>query len=96
MKSRYYYLSEPNIGKQEIDLVKNSLDLNWLSSNGKNKNLFKHKIKKKLKAKYISLVNSGTSALHMAFNCLNIKKSDVILTQTFTFVASVNPILMQE
>ncbi len=47
MQNKYYFLSEPNIGKPEIDLVKNALKSNWLSSNGKNTTLFKNKIKKK-------------------------------------------------
>ena len=35
--------------------------------------------------KNISLVNSGTSAIHLALISLNVKPNDIILTQSFTF-----------
>jgi len=93
MQNKYYYLSEPSIGNYEVGLVNNALESNWLSSNGKNTKLFKEKIKKKIKAKYISLVNSGTSAIHMALNCLQISTNDIVIAQSFTFAGTTNPIL---
>ena len=38
-------------------------------------------------------VTSGTAALRVALSTLNLKTGDEVITQSFTFVASVNPIL---
>ena len=92
MKNKKYFLSEPIIGKKEILYVNKSLKNNWLSSIGPDVKKFQKKLGKKLGTKNISLVNSGTSAIHLALISLNVKPNDIILTQSFTFVGSVNPI----
>src|SRR3954469_24192622 len=38
-------------------------------------------------------VSSGTAALHLALKALNIGKDDFVLAPTFTYVATINPIL---
>jgi len=40
-------------------------------------------------------LNSGTAAIHTALHCAEIGPGDSVVTSPFTFVASVNPILMQ-
>ena len=92
MNKKKIWLSAPSIGSLEIKLVSKALKENWISSIGKNYNRFKILLQKKIKGKYISLVNSGTSAIHLALKALNIKDGDIILCQSFTFIGSVNPI----
>ena len=38
-------------------------------------------------------VSSGTAALHLALTALNVGKDDFVLAPTFTYVATINPIL---
>ncbi|MER2010692.1 MAG: aminotransferase class I/II-fold pyridoxal phosphate-dependent enzyme, partial [Psychrobacillus sp.] len=38
---------------------------------------------------------SGTAALHLALNVLDVKEGDIVFCSTFTFIASANPILYQ-
>ena len=45
--------------------------------------------------KYAVALNSGTAAIHTALHCAEIGPGDSVITSPFTFVASVNPILMQ-
>lgn len=45
--------------------------------------------------KKVIALNSGTSALHLALILAGVKKNDVVICQSFTFVASANPILYQ-
>jgi pyridoxal phosphate-dependent aminotransferase EpsN len=41
-------------------------------------------------------VNSGTSALHLALKLLNVSEGDYVLAPSFTYVATINPILYEK
>lgn len=53
------------------------------------------KLQKYLKVKYAVLTTSGTSALLMASLSLKIKPGDTIIVQNLTWVASINPFIIQ-
>ncbi len=38
-------------------------------------------------------VNSGTAAIHLALLAMGIGKGDVVIAPTFTYVATINPIM---
>lgn len=42
-----------------------------------------------------SVVTSGTAAIHLGLRLLNVGKEDIVFVPSFTFVASVNPIIYQ-
>jgi len=54
---------------------------------------FENKFKNYFKSKYALGVTSGTSALRVALATLNLKPDDEIITQSFTFVATVEAIV---
>lgn len=54
---------------------------------------FERKFAKKFKSKYSLAVTSGTAALRVALSTLNLKKTDEVITQSFTFVATVEAIV---
>lgn len=54
---------------------------------------FENNFKNKFKSKYSLAVTSGTSALRVALATLNLKKDDEVITQVFTFVATVEAIV---
>ena len=56
-------------------------------------NDFENKFAEKLKSKYALAVSSGTAALRVALSTLNLKKNDEVITQSFTFVATVEAIV---
>jgi len=43
--------------------------------------------------KYAVALNSGTSAIHLGLKALGVGEKDLVLVSTFTYVATVNPIL---
>lgn len=45
--------------------------------------------------KHAVLLNSATSAIHLALKSLGVKKGDKVICPSFTFVATVNPILYE-
>jgi dTDP-4-amino-4,6-dideoxygalactose transaminase len=54
---------------------------------------FEKKFKKKIKAKYAVGVGSGTDALRLSLLALNIGYKDEVILPSFTFYASLNPIV---
>ena len=54
---------------------------------------FERKIRELTGAKYAVGLNSGTAAIHLALKALGVQEKDRVIVSTFTYVASVNPIL---
>lgn len=54
---------------------------------------FEKKFSKYMNAKYALAVSSGTAALRVALASLNLKRGDEVITQSFTFVATVEAII---
>ena len=63
-------------GKKEIAAVNNTLKKS--TQMGKSVKEFENKVSKFFSKKYALMVNSGSSALTLAMNVLNIKKGDEI------------------
>ncbi|MCX6707910.1 MAG: aminotransferase class I/II-fold pyridoxal phosphate-dependent enzyme, partial [Candidatus Woesearchaeota archaeon] len=56
-------------------------------------NDFENEIAKKVHAKHALFVSSGTAALKLGLISLGVKPGDEVITQSFTFVATVEAIL---
>ena len=81
--------SRQSISTKDILSVKKVLRSDYLTTGPVIKE-FENKIIKSCKSKYSVLVNSGTSALHIACLALDIKKNDIVWTSPITFAASAN------
>ena len=55
---------------------------------------FEKEVAHKFKVAYAQAVSSGTAALFVALKALGIKPGDEVITQSFTFVATVEAILL--
>ena len=64
-----------------------------LRSNSFQVNQFEKNFAKKFNSKYALAVSSGTAALRIALAALGISKNDEVITQSFTFVATVEAIV---
>jgi dTDP-4-amino-4,6-dideoxygalactose transaminase len=91
MKNRIY-LSPPHLTGKESQFINETLNSNWPSVVGKQIDDFSSALSDYIKVPNIMLCNSGTSAIHLALSVIGVEKNDIVLTSTFTFVASVNPI----
>lgn len=69
---------------------------NWIAPAGPNLEAFESEFSSYLGARAALAVSSGTSALHLALRVLGVGEGDVVFCSTFTFVASVSPILFQK
>ena len=87
------WLSLATMGGEENRFVQEAFDTNWVVPLGPNVTGFELDLKSFLGgAKPVAALSSGTAALHLALRMLGVGPGDEVLCQSFTFVASANPI----
>lgn len=98
-----------NTGKQHISLttphmsddgyeqkfIKEAFDTNWVAPLGANVTGFEDEICTYIGAKAAAALVSGTAAMHLAIRAEGIGKGDIVLCQSLTFSASVNPVVYE-
>ena len=89
------WLSSPHMGGGEQAYVQQAFDTNWVAPLGPNVNAFEERIVKHTDCGHAAVLNSGTSALHLALVMLGVGRDDYVICQSFTFAASANPIRYQ-
>ena len=87
-------IAKPFIDTKEIKAVARVLESGMIAQGPKVREL-EDKFIEFCGTKYAVAVNSGTAALHTALHVAGIKKDDGIITTPFTFIATVNAILMR-
>lgn len=90
------WLSSPHLTGEEQKYVKEAFDTNWVAPLGPNVNGFEKDICEYTGAGYCTVLSSGTAAIHLALILLGIKEGDEVLCSTFTFSATVNPIVYEK
>lgn len=90
------YLSSPHMGGSEQKFVADAFSTNWIAPLGPNVDGFENDIKEYIgNNKYVAALSSGTAAIHLALQLLDVSYGDEVLCQSFTFSASANPIVYQ-
>lgn len=99
MGKQKIWLSSPHMGGTEEAYIKEAFESNWIAPLGPNVNGFEADISKYLKftnlEPHTAALTSGTAALHLALNLLNIGLGDVVMVQSFTFCGTTNPVSYQ-
>jgi perosamine synthetase len=85
--------SEPDISSEDKTLLKEVVDSEWYSQ-GKYSKLFEKELCNYTGAKYSVILNNGTSSLIAAMLVSKLKKGDEILVPSFTFIATINSLLI--
>lgn len=89
-------LSPPSMTGAEIVALNKAIESNWIAPMGPAVDEFESAIANILgKQSKVIALNSGTSALHMALIDCGVTAGDYVICQSFTFAASVNPVLYQ-
>lgn len=86
------YLSPPHLGDDELQLLLEAFDSNWISSVGPQIDAFEEEMAAYVGVEHAVAVSSGTAALHLALLLLGVGPGDEVLVSTFTFVASANAV----
>lgn len=96
MDNKRIFLSLSQQSGFEQKYIQKALDDNWITSGGPNVNDFEKVLENYLVEKsFVTALNSGTSAIHLALILLGVKAGDEVICQSLTFSASANPILYQ-
>lgn len=94
MKSKRILLSPPHMGGTELTYIAQAFQDNWIAPAGPHIDLFENRLVDFLDEKsQVVALNSGTAAIHLGLQLLGVQKGDVVLCQSLTFIASVNPVL---
>lgn len=88
-------LSPPHLCGKEQQLVQDAIQSNWIAPIGPYLTQFEKSIATYTHSKYCVALVSGTSAIHLALKCVDVKAGEVVFCSTFTFIASANPILYE-
>jgi len=88
------WLSSPHMGGDEEHFVKEAFDTNWVAPLGPNVDGFENDLQNYLENNSeVTVLVSGTSALHLGLKLLGVTSGDEVLCQSLTFAASANPII---
>jgi dTDP-4-amino-4,6-dideoxygalactose transaminase len=86
------WLSSPHMGGTEMKYINEAFDTNWIAPLGPNVTSFENELAGYLNIKHAAALSSGTSAIHLALIILGVKAGDEVISSSFTFSATVNPI----
>ncbi|MBR0036374.1 MAG: aminotransferase class I/II-fold pyridoxal phosphate-dependent enzyme [Bacteroidales bacterium] len=99
-KRIYLCLAHMSDNGEELKYIKEAFDTNWVVPLGPNVNSFECDLEEYVNKndvedlhKRVVALSSGTAAVHLALLALGVGPGDEVLTQSFTFCASANPIV---
>lgn len=88
------YLSPPHIGDLERKYVEEAFNTNWISPAGPHITAFEEELAAYLgEDVHVAALSSGTAAIHLALVILGVGPGDEVISSTFTFAGSCNPII---
>jgi dTDP-4-amino-4,6-dideoxygalactose transaminase len=87
------YLSSPHMGDLEERFVAEAFQTNWIAPLGPHVDAFEREFCDAVGAGHAAALSSGTAALHLALKLVGVGPGDEVLVSTFTFSATVNPIV---
>lgn len=90
------YLASPTMHGEEQQYVQEAFDTNWVSTVGANLTELEKGICEKIGASNGLALSAGTAALHLAVKLAGVKQDDIVLAQSLTFDASVNPVMYEK
>jgi dTDP-4-amino-4,6-dideoxygalactose transaminase len=87
------YLSPPDVGDVERDLLLEAIDSNWIAPLGPHVDAFELEVAEYLGVASAVALSSGTAALHLALLTLGVGAGDEVLVPTLTFAATANAVV---
>ncbi len=82
------YLSPPEVGDRERQMLLDAFDSNWIAPVGPDIDAFEEELCARVGVGHAVALSSGTAALHLALQLVGVGEGDDVLIPSFTFVAS--------
>ena len=93
MSQNRIYLCLAHMSGNEQKFIQEAFDTNWVVPLGPNVDAFETELENYVgENKKVVALTSGTAAIHLALVACGVKAGDEVITQSFTFCASANPI----
>jgi dTDP-4-amino-4,6-dideoxygalactose transaminase len=86
------YLSPPDVGAAERELILDAFDSNWIAPLGPHVDAFEREFAAAIDVPFAVALSSGTAALHLSLLCHGVRAGEEVLTSTLTFAATANAI----
>ncbi len=86
------FLSPPEVGPRERELLLDAFDSNWIAPLGPHVDAFEREFAEFVRMSSAAALSSGTAALHLALVLLGVGPGDDVLVPSLTFVASANAV----
>ena len=88
-------LSYPHMSGDELRLVKDAFESNWIAPLGPHVDAFEKETAAYAGVKSALALSSGSAAIHLGLRLLDVKAGDIVFCSTLTFIASVAPAIYQ-
>lgn len=85
-------MSKPDVGELEEQYVLSAIRSGWIAPLGPDVDAFESEIATRAGVQHAVALASGTAALHLGLLSLGVKKNDIVVTPTMTFVATANAV----
>ena len=97
-KRERLYLSPPQMSGEgyELEFVHEAFDTNWIAPIGPHVSAFEKEVAGYVGASHAAAVTSGSAAIHLALIIIGVEPGDEVICSSFTFCASVNPVIYQK
>lgn len=92
MNAARIYLSAPHLGGDELPLVQEAFETNWIGGLGPHVDAFEREMATRHRVAGAVALSSGTAALHLALIGQKVGRGDTVWCASLTFCGSANPI----
>ena len=86
------YLSPPDVGPTERELLLAAFDANWIAPVGPDLTAFEDELAAFVGARHVAALSSGTAALHLALVLLGVGPDDEVVLPSLTFAATASAV----
>src|SRR5690242_14203152 len=86
------YLSPPDLAGNELDLLRDAIESNWIAPLGPHVDAFEREVAERVRMPFACATSSGTAALHLALEVIGVQPGDEVWSSTLTFAATANAI----
>jgi dTDP-4-amino-4,6-dideoxygalactose transaminase len=86
------FLSPPDVGPRERELLLDAFDSNWIAPLGPHVDAFEQEFAEFVGVGQAAALSSGTAALHLALMLLGVGPGDDVLVPSLTFAATANAV----